>query len=125
MNQTKNYDLIHSIKQLVQSSPLTFVFEHVYGHQDNNTSWESLSLTAKLNVYINSIEKSGVAEARRTNHRLLLFHLTYGLPRVTFRCLKQSTSSLATTISMYVSSLRLQTYRMGKHHHSCQDQLIQ
>ena len=46
----KHFDVIESINEALKRSPLTWTFNHVYGHQDGNTDVSSLDDWAFFNV---------------------------------------------------------------------------
>ena len=69
--QSKNYDILYSIHERLENNTLTWSFQNVYGHQDDNISWESLSPMAKLNMEADNIAKNGVHISQRNQFRWL------------------------------------------------------
>ena len=53
------YDLVCLIRYQVANSPLKWKWKHIYGHQDNSTSYEHLSPQAQANV---DADKAAAAE---------------------------------------------------------------
>ena len=52
-----SYDLVSATWELVKESPLTFLPEHVEGHQDKKVSVSSLPRLAQLNVAMDESAK--------------------------------------------------------------------
>ncbi len=54
----RNFDLVTSIYELLQTSPIRWNPHHVKGHQDRYKAWHQLSHEAQLNTYVDSLAKS-------------------------------------------------------------------
>ena len=68
-NSRKHHDLIHSIKEALAVSPLTWTFEHIDGHQDDHMSYSQLDRWAQLNVIVDAAAKKKLTNILRHNTR--------------------------------------------------------
>ena len=53
-----HHDLIHKIRTKMASSPITWKFRHVRGHQDKHVSFHMLDMWGQLNVEMDGVAKS-------------------------------------------------------------------
>ena len=74
-------DLLSAIVKLQQQLPISLYFCHVKGHQDNNTDVEHLSIPSQLNVMMDTLAKSLLAEILPEDMRNLEPHsMSFILP---------------------------------------------
>lgn len=64
--EVADHDLLQAIRTLWASSPITWTFRYVKGHQDNNKSLDSLDCWAKLIMEMDAKAKQHLEVARRT-----------------------------------------------------------
>jgi hypothetical protein len=53
-----HFDLVLSIQSLISSSPITWSFHHIRGHQDAHTAYAALDRWAQLNVDMDNLAKT-------------------------------------------------------------------
>ena len=56
--QQPSYDIIHHIRCELQTSPITWTWRHVRGHQDQHCSYAALDWRSQLNVEMDSLAKA-------------------------------------------------------------------
>ena len=52
-----NFDLVQAIVSLIKVSPLTWLWQHVKGHQDDHILLRPLTLLERLNIHMDSLAK--------------------------------------------------------------------
>lgn len=62
-NSRHNFDIIQSISYVLALSPLTWGFQHIPGHQDDVTEFDSLPCHYQLNVLADLKAKNEVLAA--------------------------------------------------------------
>ena len=63
----KQADIIRCFRTLLAKCTIPVSYVHVYGHQDDKTGWNDLTLQQQLNVLADSHAKSALKKAVRTN----------------------------------------------------------
>jgi hypothetical protein len=53
-------DLIQCFRGILSGLPFKIVYEHGYGHQDKNISWNLLTLLQQLNIIANQLAKDAL-----------------------------------------------------------------
>ena len=56
-------DLIRCFREILAGLPFDIVYEHVYGHQDKNVAWNSLTLLQQLNTIADQLAKDALWRA--------------------------------------------------------------
>eukprot|EP00956_Cyclotella_meneghiniana_P019226 scaffold32771_cov65-Cyclotella_meneghiniana.AAC.3 len=56
-------DIIRCFREILASLPFQIVYEHVYGHQDKNIPWDSLTLLQQLNCIADQLAKDALWRA--------------------------------------------------------------
>jgi hypothetical protein len=56
-------DIIRCFRRILASLPFLVVYEHVYGHQDKNIPWDSLTLLQQLNCIADQLAKEALWRA--------------------------------------------------------------
>ena len=52
-----DFDLLHDIRAFIQSSPITWKWKHIYGHQDQHQLFSTLDRYAQVNVQMDFLAK--------------------------------------------------------------------
>jgi hypothetical protein len=63
----KQADLIRCFRSILKDCSITVSYVHVYGHQDDKTNWDDLTLQQQLNVHADSLAKAALKKAVRNN----------------------------------------------------------
>ena len=114
-NSRQHYDLIHSIKEAIDVSPLTWTFEHIDGHQDDYLSYSQLDRWAQLNVIVDDAAKRKLTNILTKNSRLgHRITIPYTHCAVKWKGAKTYHSTISSHLSKNLASeinkLRLQQY---------------
>ena len=68
-NSRRHFDIILSLKQALDISPIHWDFAHLEGHQDKHTSFSQLDRWAQLNVLVDAMAKEEVTRIINTGER--------------------------------------------------------
>ena len=108
LNNSKHFDVLHSILQLKRQLPITIDFQHVKGHQDNNMAYIHLSRLAQFNVRMDREAKEMLIRHTATNT------LTSNAPLPLSNCdviLKQDNKSFNISSSL-LKTIKKEIYRL-------------
>ena len=64
--RSKHADILRVFRTLFRRSTGHFTYQHVYGHQDRNRTWNQLSLLEKLNCKCDDLAKAAVTSGIRS-----------------------------------------------------------
>ena len=65
-----NFDFVQSIVKLIQASPLTWLPQHVKGHQDDGPRIHPLTLLERLNIHMDTLAKGYWSHIIRNSARI-------------------------------------------------------
>jgi hypothetical protein len=89
-------DIIRCFRGILASLPFAITYEHVYGHQDDNVPWDSLTLLQQLNTIADQIAKEALWKAFASGH-----YISSNFPFESFRVIiggKKVTSSIRSAL---------------------------
>ena len=66
-----HHDMIHDIRKKLASSPITWQFQHVRGHQDKHIQFQHLDMWSQLNVEMDSLTKPSPQYCHSTRGTIL------------------------------------------------------
>ena len=101
----KNFDIINAIVNITHKLPLQITYEHIKGHQDRGSAYNSLSRLAQLNIMVDSLAKQEAKKIKASNHTYHHESIPYSICEVSIATKHFQTVKIGSNLTQTVRTL--------------------